>query len=193
MRSWGRGLLSENPHELADQLHDPKRLQIVSRKDSFPLFLQLLEKRWAESLGVAWLQRFKGDRTAASHLAPHRFMENGFKTIVLRKGEFLFCAILTLNESTRFILRCGESQFYDWFALLTSALEFLGDRKWKSFFLYIVCQHVHLLQLTFFSGVGWGICTYFIVALFCSCINNYFIIFIILEFADAFDSWNLRV
>ena len=33
MRSGGRGLLSENPHELAGQLHDPKRLQIVSRKD----------------------------------------------------------------------------------------------------------------------------------------------------------------
>ena len=37
---------------------------------------------------VAELQRFKGDR----------FMKSGFKAILLRKDEFLFCAILILSK-----------------------------------------------------------------------------------------------
>ena len=40
-------------------------------------------------LVVAELQRFKGDR----------FMKSGFKAILLRKDEFLFCAILILSKN----------------------------------------------------------------------------------------------
>lgn len=148
-------------------------------------------KAWGKDEGralvVAWNQRFKGDGSAASHWAAYRLTESGCESVLLIKDEFLFCAILILNDSACFILHFGESQFYDWFfsphLLLWNSLRIgrASPYLWK----YIICQRVCLLPLPFFHGVGWSICQYFLAALFCSYTNNYFIIFMILEFEDG--------